>query len=97
MKSSGPLYCASPKTVNTRITSGMLLCCKGKANQMQDEKAASCNSNQLCGLRFLISYMIGHRTIKISKSNQSVHSFWIHTVKPCSHKTDNNYKQMKYN
>ena len=28
-----------------------------------------------CG--FLISYLIGHRTIKVSKSNQSVHGFWI--------------------
>ena len=26
------------KTVNTRITCGMLLCCKEKANQIQDEK-----------------------------------------------------------
>ena len=33
------------KTVNTRIISGMLLCCEEKANQMQDEKPASCNDN----------------------------------------------------
>ena len=31
-------YCANPKTVNTRIISGMFLCCEEKANQMQDEK-----------------------------------------------------------
>ena len=31
-------YCADPKTVNTRIISGMLLCCREKANQVQDEK-----------------------------------------------------------
>ena len=31
-----------------------------------------------CG--FLISHLIGHRTIKMSKSNQSVHGFWIRTV-----------------
>ena len=29
-------YCANPKTVNTRIISGLLLCCEEKANQMQD-------------------------------------------------------------
>ena len=31
-------YCVNPKTMNTRIIPGMLLCCKEKANQMQDEK-----------------------------------------------------------
>ena len=54
---------------------------RGKANQMQDRKNASCNVNELCGLGFLISYLIGHCTIKMSKSNQSVHDFWICTVK----------------
>ena len=39
------LHCANPKTVNTRITSGMLLCCKEKNNRTQDEKTASCNGN----------------------------------------------------
>ena len=39
------LCCANPKTVNTRIISGMLLCCEEKANQMQDEKTASCSGN----------------------------------------------------
>ena len=39
------LYCANPKTVNTRIISGMLFCCEDKANQMQDEKTASYNAN----------------------------------------------------
>ena len=38
-------YCANPKTVNTRIISGMLLCCEKKANQRQDRKTASCNAN----------------------------------------------------
>ena len=38
-------YRANPKTVNTRIISGMLSCCEEKANQMQDEKNASCNGN----------------------------------------------------
>ena len=38
-------YCANPKAVNTRIISGMLLCCKEKANQMQDENNASCIGN----------------------------------------------------
>ena len=73
-------YCANPKTVNTRIIFGMLLCWEEKANQTQDEKTASCNGNLLCRLRFLISYLIGHRTIEMSKSNQSVHGFWIHTL-----------------
>ena len=73
-------YCANPKTVNTRIISRMLLSCEEKANQMQDEKTASCNGNWLCVLRFVISYLIGHHTIKMSKSNQSVHGFWIRTV-----------------
>ena len=72
-------YCANPKTVNTRIISGMLLCWEEKANQTQDEKTASNNGNLLCRLRFLISYLIGHRTIKMTKSNQSVHGFWIRT------------------
>ena len=31
--------------MNTRIISGTLLCCEEKANQMQDEKTASCNGN----------------------------------------------------
>ena len=31
-----------------------------------------------CG--FLISYLIGHCTIEMSKSNQSIHGFWIRTV-----------------
>ena len=78
---SSLFYCANPKIMNTRIISGMLLCCEEKANQMQDENTASFNSNKICGLWFLISYLIGHRTIKMSKSNQSVHGFWIHTVK----------------
>ena len=30
-------YCANPKTVNTRIIFGMLLCWEEKANQTQDE------------------------------------------------------------
>ena len=66
--------------MNTRINSGMLLCYKEEANQMQDEKTASCNGNELCGLWFFISYLIGHHTIKLSRSNQSVHGFWIRTV-----------------
>ena len=74
------VYCANPKTVNSRIISGMLLCCEEKANQMQDEKTANCKGNQFCGLRFFICSLIGHRTIKMSKSNQSVHGFWIRTV-----------------
>ena len=73
-------HCANPKTVNIRIISEMLLWCEQKANQMQDERKASRNGNQKCGLRFLISYLIGHRTIEMSKSNQSVHGFWIRTV-----------------
>ena len=32
------IYCANPKTVNTRIISGMLLCCEEKANQIRIEK-----------------------------------------------------------
>ena len=67
--------------MNTRKISGMLLCWEEKANQTQDEKTASCNGNLLCRLRFLISYLIGHRTITMPKSNQSVHGFWIRTVK----------------
>ena len=54
--------------MNSRIISGMLLCCEEKANQMQDEKSASCNGNSLCDLRFLMSYLIGDRTIEMSKS-----------------------------
>ena len=65
----------NPKTVNTRIISGMLLCCEEKANQMQDEKTTSCNGNWICGLRCLMTYLI-----EMSKSNQSVHGFWIRTV-----------------
>ena len=38
-------YCANPKTVNTRIIFGILLCCEEKANQMQDGKTARCNGN----------------------------------------------------
>ena len=38
-------YCVNPKTVNTRIIFGILLCCKEKANQMQDGKTARCNGN----------------------------------------------------
>ena len=38
-------YCANPKSVNTRIIFGMLLCCKEEANQMQEGKTASCNGN----------------------------------------------------
>ena len=38
-------YCANPKTVNTRIIFGILLCCEEKANQMPDGKTARCNSN----------------------------------------------------
>ena len=60
--------------MNTRIISGMLLCCEEKASQMQGEKPASSNGV------VLISYLIGHRTIKMSKSNQSVYGFWIRTV-----------------
>ena len=71
-------YCANPKTVNTRIVCGMLLCCEEKANQMQDEKTASCNGYNFVACS-LISHLIGHGTIK-SKSNQSVHGFWIRTV-----------------
>ena len=40
-KNSSDHYCANPKTVNTRIISGKLLCCEEKANQVQDEKSAS--------------------------------------------------------
>ena len=58
----------------------MLLCWEEKANQTQDERTARCNGNLLCRLRFLIFYLIGHHTIKMSKSNQSVHGFWICTV-----------------
>ena len=43
--STKTVYCANPKTVNTRIISGMLLCCEEKANQMQDEKTVSCSGN----------------------------------------------------
>ena len=39
------VYCANPKTVNTRIFFGMLLRCEEKANKMQDENTASCNGN----------------------------------------------------
>ena len=39
------IYCTNPKTVNTIIISGMLLCGKEKANKIQDEKTASCNDN----------------------------------------------------
>ena len=62
--------------MNTRIISGMLLCYKEKANQRQDEKTASCNgiiSFVACSI--FISYLIGHCTIKMCKSNQSVHGF----------------------
>ena len=69
------LYCANLKSMNSRFFSEMLLCCEEKANQMQDEKTASCNGNQLCGLQFfdLLSDS-GHCTIKMSKSNQHVNS-----------------------
>ena len=45
MNTSEEIYCANPKTVTTRIISGMLLCCEEKAKQMQDEKTTSCNGN----------------------------------------------------
>ena len=38
-------YCVNPKTVNTRIIPGMLLCYGEKASQMQDQKTAGCNGN----------------------------------------------------
>ena len=37
------LYCANLKTVNARIIFGTLLCCKEKANQMQDGKTGRSN------------------------------------------------------
>ena len=40
----GP-YCVNSKTVNTRIISGILLCCEEKANQVQDDKTTNCNGN----------------------------------------------------
>ena len=77
-------YCANPKTVNTAIIFGMLLCCEVKGNQMQDGKTARCNGFLALWLAVfscgLISHLIGHCTIKMSKSNQSVHGFWIRTV-----------------
>ena len=42
---SEEVYCVNPKTVNTRIIFGILLCCEEKANQMQDGKTARCNGN----------------------------------------------------
>ena len=56
--------------MNTRIISGMLLCCEEKANQMQDKKNASSNGNLHCHLQFLISYLIGHNTVKMSIESQ---------------------------
>ena len=56
------------KTVNTRNISGMLLCCKEKANQM---RKLNCNQERklVCGfvasLRVLIFALIGHNTINI--------------------------------
>ena len=53
----GGSYCPNPKTVNTRIISGMLLCCEEKANQMQDEKTQAVTVMACSrGLRFLTSY-----------------------------------------
>ena len=51
-RGKGRNYCANPKTVNTRIISGMLLCCEEKANQVQDEKvqAVTVISFVACGL-----------------------------------------------
>ena len=43
--SGSECYFENPKTVNTRIISGMLLCCEEKANQMEDEKTTNRNSN----------------------------------------------------
>ena len=42
LPSEQALLCES---VNIRIISGMLLCCEEKANQMQDEKTASCSAS----------------------------------------------------
>ena len=48
-----------------------------KANQMQGEKTASyLNGNLLFGLRFFFLYLIGHRTIKMPKSNQKCSRFF---------------------
>ena len=66
--------------VTTRIISGMLCVTRKKPIRCKIKKTESCNGNLHCRLRFLISYLIGPRTIKMSKSNQSVHGFWIHTV-----------------
>ena len=38
-------FCVNPKTMDTRIISGMLLCCMEKGNQMQDENTTSCNGS----------------------------------------------------
>ena len=65
---SNNYYCVNPKTVDTRNIPGMSLCCEEKEIE------------KLCGLWFLISYLIRHRTIKMSESNKSVHGFWIRTV-----------------
>ena len=71
--------------MNTGIIFGILLCCEEKSNQMQDGKPQGATviialwlAVFSCGL---ISHLIGHRTIKMSKSNQSVHGLWIRTVR----------------
>ena len=65
--------------MNTRIISGMSLRFEEKANQMQDVTVISfvvCVFS--CGL---ISHPIGHCRNLRSKTNHSVHGFWIRTVK----------------
>ena len=48
---------------------------------MKKPQAVQVSSFVACG--FFVSYLIGYHTIiiKMSKSNQSVHGFWIRTVK----------------
>ena len=59
-------YSPTGKTVNTRDTSGMLLCCKKKANQAWENQPLVASSH------VLISAVIGHNTVNILRCS-SVH------------------------
>ena len=59
-------YCANPKTVNTRIIFGILLCCKEKANQMQDGKTARLKMRVNTGV-ITIAASFGNRALMPSR------------------------------
>ena len=69
-EASFPHYSQTGKTVNSRNISGMLLCCKKKANQSSVRKLNQEQERQLvCGFvassHVLIFAVIGHNTVDI--------------------------------